>query len=80
MAVLNPLKVTISNFPGDHTGSLIVPNFPADEKKGSHTIPFTSTIYIDKSDFKEVFILFFNLIKDLIIINYNDLFKLQWIL
>ena len=53
MAVLDPLKVTISNFPGDHTGSLTVPNFPADEKKGSHTIPFTSTIYIDKSDFKE---------------------------
>lgn len=53
MAVLEPLKVTISNFPGDHSGSLVIPNFPADETKGSHTIPFTSTIFIERSDFKE---------------------------
>ncbi|VDI54570.1 Hypothetical predicted protein [Mytilus galloprovincialis] len=53
MAVLEPLKVTINNFPADHSGSLAIPNFPADESKGSHTIPFTSTVFIERSDFKE---------------------------
>ena len=54
MAVLEPLKVTISNFPASHSGSVTVPNFPSDEKRGSHTVPFTSTIYIEKSDYREV--------------------------
>lgn len=31
-----------------------VPNFPADEAKGSHTVPFSATIFIDQSDFREV--------------------------
>ncbi|XP_067855156.1 glutamine--tRNA ligase [Heptranchias perlo] len=31
-----------------------VPNFPADESKGFHTVPITSTIYIEQSDFREV--------------------------
>ena len=54
MAVLDPLKVTITNFPEDHPGELTVPNFPADEKRGSHTVPFGKTIFIEKSDFREV--------------------------
>lgn len=31
-----------------------VPDFPANESKGSHTVPFTSTIFIEQSDFREV--------------------------
>lgn len=31
-----------------------VPDFPANEAKGSHMVPFTSTIFIEQSDFKEV--------------------------
>lgn len=31
-----------------------VPNFPANEAKGSHTVPFTRTIFIEQSDFREV--------------------------
>lgn len=54
MAVLEPLKVTITNFPADHPGDITVPNFPADENRGSHTVPFGKTIYIEKSDFREV--------------------------
>ena len=54
MAVLDPLKITITNFPGGHSGELTVPNFPADEKRGSHKVPFGKTIYIEKSDFREV--------------------------
>ncbi|KAH3819313.1 glutamine--tRNA ligase-like isoform X1 [Dreissena polymorpha] len=53
MAVLDPLKVTITNFPGDHSGELTVPDFPADESRGSHKIPFTKTVYIERSDFRE---------------------------
>lgn len=31
-----------------------VPNFPANEAKGTHTVPFSATIYIEQSDFREV--------------------------
>ena len=54
MAVLEPLKVTITNFPSDKVMELTVPNFPEDESRGSHTIKFDSVIYIEKSDFTEV--------------------------
>ena len=54
MAVMEPLKVTITNFPGGNVLELTVPNFPADESRGSHTIKFGSIIYIEKSDFHEV--------------------------
>ncbi|KAK7499971.1 hypothetical protein BaRGS_00008819 [Batillaria attramentaria] len=53
MAVLEPLKVVIQNFPTDHPGELTVPNFPADESKGSHKVPISSTVYIERSDFRE---------------------------
>ena len=54
MAVLEPLKLTIKNFPADHPGTVHVPNFPADESKGSHTVPFSNTLFIEQSDFREV--------------------------
>jgi glutaminyl-tRNA synthetase len=54
MAVTEPLKVTITNFPNENFIELTVPNFPADESRGSHTIKFDSIIYIEKSDFTEV--------------------------
>ena len=52
MAVTEPLKVTITNFPHTNVVELTVPNFPADESRGSHTIKFDSVVYIEKSDFK----------------------------
>ncbi|XP_053576782.1 glutamine--tRNA ligase [Bombina bombina] len=54
MAVLEPLKVTITNFPEQKAIDVTVPNFPANESKGFHTVPFTSTVYIEQTDFKEV--------------------------
>ncbi|KAK5609812.1 putative glutamine--tRNA ligase [Crenichthys baileyi] len=54
MAVLEPLKVTITNLPKDTKMDVRVPNFPANEDKGTHTIPFTRTIFIEQSDFREV--------------------------
>lgn len=53
MAVLDPLKVIITNFPSDCPNEISVPDFPADEKKGSHKIAFTSIIYIEQTDFRE---------------------------
>ncbi|XP_072569267.1 glutamine--tRNA ligase [Paramormyrops kingsleyae] len=54
MAVLEPLKVTITNLPHDMETQIRVPDFPADEARGSHTVPFTRTIYIERADFREV--------------------------
>ncbi|KAM5148343.1 glutamine--tRNA ligase [Mantella aurantiaca] len=54
MAVLEPLKVTITNFPAEKAFDVSVPNFPADESRGFHTVPFSSTVYIEHSDFRDV--------------------------
>ena len=54
MVVLEPLKVTIMNFPFPKTTNIDVPNFPNDPKLGSHSVPFSKEIYIEQSDFKEV--------------------------
>lgn len=53
MAVLNPLKVIISNYPDDKTEELSAPNHPQDEAMGTRTLPFCREIYIDKDDFRE---------------------------
>ncbi|XP_054465052.1 glutamine--tRNA ligase [Anoplopoma fimbria] len=54
MAVLEPLKVTVTNLPENSKSDVRVPDFPANEARGSHTVPFTRTIYIEQSDFREV--------------------------
>lgn len=54
MVVLEPLKVTITNFPSKDVINIDVPNFPDDASKGTHTIQFSSTIFIERSDFREV--------------------------
>ncbi len=53
MAVLNPLKVIITNYPEDKTEQLEIINNPEDESMGSRTIPFSREIYIEKEDFME---------------------------
>uniref|UniRef100_A0A673NAN6 Glutamine--tRNA ligase n=1 Tax=Sinocyclocheilus rhinocerous TaxID=307959 RepID=A0A673NAN6_9TELE len=52
MAVLEPLKVTITNLP-TNAQEVRVPDFPANEAKGSHVVPFSNTIFIEQSDFRE---------------------------
>ncbi|XP_030425129.1 glutamine--tRNA ligase isoform X1 [Gopherus evgoodei] len=54
MAVLQPLRVIITNFPTQKALEVFVPNFPANETKGFHKVPFQATIYIEQSDFREV--------------------------
>jgi len=53
MAVLEPLKVTITNFPKDHSHSVTVPDFPADINRGTHNVPIHNVLFIDATDFKE---------------------------
>ena len=53
MAVLNPLKITITNYPEDKTEEFDTINNPEDESKGSRKIPFAREIYIEQDDFME---------------------------
>jgi len=52
-AVLEPLKVTITNFPEGVIEDRVVLKNPVDPSMGEHTIPFTQVIYIDRTDFRE---------------------------
>eukprot|EP00123_Amoebidium_parasiticum_P016475 comp23445_c1_seq1/m.39113 comp23445_c1_seq1/g.39113 ORF comp23445_c1_seq1/g.39113 comp23445_c1_seq1/m.39113 type:complete len:787 (-) comp23445_c1_seq1:505-2865(-) len=54
MAVLEPLKVTLVNYPADKRETVEVENIPFDPSKGKHTISFTGTVFIEQSDFREV--------------------------
>lgn len=51
MAVLNPLKVTITNYPEGQVEHLAAINNPEDETAGSREIPFSREIYVERDDF-----------------------------
>lgn len=53
MAVLNPLKVIIDNYPEDKTEELEAINNPEDPDSGTRMIPFSKEIYIEREDFRE---------------------------
>ena len=53
MAVLNPIKLVIENYPEGKIESLRAPNHPQNEEMGMREIFFSRYIYIDKADFKE---------------------------
>jgi glutaminyl-tRNA synthetase len=52
MAVLDPIKVTITNYPADKLEWLTAPNHPK-EDMGERKLPFGREIYIDRADFRE---------------------------
>ncbi len=54
MAVLNPLKVVITNYPDNQIEELDAINNPEDSSMGSRKIPFSKEIFIDRDDFREV--------------------------
>ncbi len=54
MAVLRPLKVTITNYPEGQTEELEAINNPEDASAGTRKIPFSRVVYIEHDDFKEV--------------------------
>ena len=53
MAVLNPIKVVITNYPENKTEELQTENNPEDITAGTRTIPFGKTLFIEQDDFKE---------------------------
>lgn len=53
MCVLNPLKVTITNWDAGKQLMLTIPSHPKDESLGVREIPFTRELYIDQTDFME---------------------------
>jgi len=53
MAVLDPLKVVIENYPEGQTEALEAVNNPEDPSAGARMIPFTREIYIERGDFME---------------------------
>jgi len=54
LAVLDPLKITIENYPEDKTEEFEISNNPADPSAGTRKVPFSRVIYIDRDDFREV--------------------------
>ena len=53
MAVVNPVKLIITNYPEGQTEELSAINNPEDESQGSRTLPFSKELYIEREDFKE---------------------------
>lgn len=54
IAVTEPVKLVITNYPEDNTEYFEISNNPRDEQAGVRKVPFTRTVYIEKSDFAEV--------------------------
>lgn len=53
MAVLDPIKVVLTNYPTDQTEWMEAVNNPEDPTGGSRQIPFTRELYIERDDFME---------------------------
>ena len=53
VAVLDPLKVTVTNYPEGKTEYFTLPNNPQDETAGTRQVPFTRTLFVERSDFME---------------------------
>ena len=53
MAVLNPLRVVITNYPDGQEEWLTAENNPEDSAAGSRVLPFSKTILIEQEDFRE---------------------------
>ncbi len=53
MAVLNPVKLLITNYPEDKEEWLTAENNPGDDAAGSREVPFSRELYIEHEDFRE---------------------------
>jgi glutaminyl-tRNA synthetase len=53
MAVLNPVKLVITNYPKDKTEEVLFEINPEDPNAGTRKIPFSRELYIEREDFKE---------------------------
>ncbi len=53
MAVLDPIRVVIENFPAGHIEWLSAPNHPKDPAFGTRQVPLTREVFIERDDFME---------------------------
>ncbi len=53
MAVINPVKVVITNYPENQVETVEMDNNPEMENAGTHKMPFSREIYIEREDFME---------------------------
>ena len=53
MGVIDPIKVTIENYPNDQVEEMEAQNHPQNPEMGTRTVPFTKTLYIERDDFME---------------------------
>ena len=53
MAVLDPIKLVITNYPEGQTEMLEIENHPKNEEMGKREVPFSRELYIEASDFME---------------------------
>ena len=53
MAVLNPVKLVITNYPEDRTEHLPLENNPEDESRGSRQLPFGRELYVERDDYRK---------------------------
>ncbi|MBQ8289765.1 MAG: glutamine--tRNA ligase/YqeY domain fusion protein [Clostridia bacterium] len=54
IAILNPIKVVVTNYPADKVEYFELPNNPTSENAGLRKVAFTRELYIDRDDFAEV--------------------------
>tara|TARA_Y100001970_G_scaffold166427_1_gene203553 strand:- start:876 stop:1973 length:1098 start_codon:yes stop_codon:yes gene_type:complete len=53
MAILDPIKLVVDNYPEDQVEDLVANNNPENELDGTRTIPFSKELWIERSDFME---------------------------
>jgi glutaminyl-tRNA synthetase len=53
MAVLDPVKLVIESLPEGYSETLTIANHPNNADMGSHEVPFSREVYIDRADFRE---------------------------
>jgi glutaminyl-tRNA synthetase len=54
MAVLNPLRLVIDNYPDNKTEQLVISNHPQKPELGNRDVPFSKVILIEQDDFAEI--------------------------
>ncbi len=54
MAVLDPIKVIIENYPTDLVETFELPNLPKKEELGTRTVPFSRELWIERNDYIDV--------------------------
>ncbi|KAK9461843.1 tRNA synthetases class I, catalytic domain-containing protein [Lipomyces oligophaga] len=54
MLIQDPIMMILENLPEDYVEEISLPYKPGSPEMGEHTVPFTRTVYIDRSDFREI--------------------------